>query len=260
MDRRIDRLPVPLDELALRVADIIALDGHGVGLAGPHHRPQRRVEIADTVGECVVRIVRKYLEQRVADDVVPPGEGRARIGVVDIDDVQARGRIEQHVRMRRGVELRLKLLPDGLRVAMPPPAGLDRRLLSAGQRGFQQGQIAPRRLEQALQRAPKRGLRRFVQQLLKVGDVLFADEPLHGPTPKLPLTVGIDNAIGREILPRSALAGQCYKLSRRRCWRLDFPDYLRESARNHPNRASAPEVLRSDRRRTIPARTGSSRS
>ena len=64
-----------LDEVANRIPDVVALDGHGVGLPGLRDGFQRVVEVMYPVRERMVGIVWKDLEQR-PDDVAPLGEGR----------------------------------------------------------------------------------------------------------------------------------------------------------------------------------------
>jgi hypothetical protein len=55
---------VPFDELPPEIAHVVTLNGHGMRLAGLDDRSQGRVEIADAIGEGIVRIVNLLTEFR----------------------------------------------------------------------------------------------------------------------------------------------------------------------------------------------------
>jgi len=56
--------------------------------------------------------------------------------------------------------------------------------VGTGQIGVQRAEIAPRRGEQALERAAQRGIGRFAQKFLKMSNILLADESLDAPPRK----------------------------------------------------------------------------
>ena len=87
MNRRVDRLPVALDEGAGRILDIVTLDGHGVWPAGLRDRLQRIVQVRDPIRERLVRIVREDFEQETSQDVAPAREGHRSVGGIHVDDL-----------------------------------------------------------------------------------------------------------------------------------------------------------------------------
>jgi len=222
-DRRVARLPVLGDEQPARIAHVVALHRHGVRLAGFRNGFQRVEQPADAVGRGIVGIVGKHVEQLLAGHLRPLGQGGRGVGVVDVDDMQARARLEQ----QQGVVARLELalecadaLGRGARqVLFPDQLGVREGPACAG---LQQRQRALRGDEQPLKKLDQARVGLDRELLLVVREVLLLDESLHDAWPcepsRKPETKDLSNKFVtrtlREIRTPESLSRQrsCSKL------------------------------------------------
>jgi len=76
-NRRIHRAPPPLDEMAMRVLYVVALDGHDVCRCGGNHSGQRSGKIYDPIGLRVAQVSGKGVEQ-LATNLLGPRSARQR--------------------------------------------------------------------------------------------------------------------------------------------------------------------------------------
>jgi hypothetical protein len=81
--------------------------------AGLGGSPQGRVKIINSIGKRTIGIVREDVEHPLAGNDGPAGHGRACLGVVDIDDMQTRARVENQIRTLGVFELPPKLANTG---------------------------------------------------------------------------------------------------------------------------------------------------
>jgi hypothetical protein len=104
-DRRVQGIPIPVLEFAIRLADVVLLQRHPVPASRPENLAKRHFEIPDTRGIGIRRIVREHLEQRLSDDVLEACHRGAETRFVRGQHRETR-RIgsEQQIRIGRGIE------------------------------------------------------------------------------------------------------------------------------------------------------------
>jgi hypothetical protein len=102
-DRQVHRAPETLFEAAafgIRSADVIALDRHRVRYARGQDAIERRPQVRDPGRVGLFRIVGEDVEDRPADDRLPPGHRRAQIRIGHGDDPQLGIQDEEESRAR----------------------------------------------------------------------------------------------------------------------------------------------------------------
>ena len=90
----VDRAPVALHERAVGLADVVLLDGHGVGRERPSYPIERGAQVGRPRGGGVVGVVRERVEDVAAAKVLASGHRRIEIGGIRGHDVKI-GREDQ---------------------------------------------------------------------------------------------------------------------------------------------------------------------
>jgi hypothetical protein len=78
-------------EGAVRPADAVSLDSHGIRSSQPQHSVQRGAQVVEPGGTRTVGVFGDHLEKPAADDVRPHGEGGAQISIAGFGDGQIGG-------------------------------------------------------------------------------------------------------------------------------------------------------------------------
>lgn len=110
-DGHVDGAPVALvpDPGPIGVLDVVALDGHAVGLPGGRDPFQGGAQVAHAVRRRIVGVVGEDVEEVAVDDLLAGAAGRLQERVVDVQVHQIRG--QQCDRARKGVEDRVIVDP-----------------------------------------------------------------------------------------------------------------------------------------------------
>lgn len=110
-DGHVDGAPVALvpDPGPVGVLDVVALDGHAVGLPGGRDPFQGGAQVAHAVRRRIVGVVGEDVEEVAVDDLLAGAAGRLQERLVDVQVHQVRG--QQGDRARKGVEDRVVVDP-----------------------------------------------------------------------------------------------------------------------------------------------------
>jgi hypothetical protein len=172
-----------------RVAHIVALNRHDMRPPTIRCGTQGRVQVADAIGVRIVGIVRKHLEQRSAGNRRALDQGHTAIGIVEIDDMQTRARIEHQVWVRGILELLLKQARERPIAPRAVPLREVRRRgqgIGAVQRTLEQREFPLARGKHLTDRATDRLVTLRFQRSLETNDVLLQHESSHASSPRTP--------------------------------------------------------------------------